>query len=97
MTNSYDIIADAVKAYWKANYPQDVVAFFKQKYSFDDRWERCGELVECYGSDDYEKMIFLSDFCEGQTEVKDIVIVPLREVINSYYEREIYLKVGCCL
>ena len=87
--DSYDVIAGAVKDYWKVNYPQDVVSFFQQKYSWDDKWERCEELVECHGSDDYENMTFLSDFCEGQTEVEDVVIIPLREVTAFYYERKI--------
>ena len=82
--DSYDVIAEAVKGYWRDKYPQDVVAFFQQKYSWDDEWERCEELVECHGSDDYENMTFLSDFCEGQTDVKDVVIVPLREVTAFY-------------
>ena len=87
--DSYDVIAGAVKDYWKVNYPQDVVAFFQQKYSWDDKWERCEELVACHGIADYENMTFLSDFCEGQTEVKDVVIIPLREVTAFYYERKI--------
>lgn len=87
--DGYDVVAGAVKDYWKVNYPQDVVAFFQQKYSWDDKWERCEELVECHGSDDYENMTFLYDFCEGQTEVKDVVIVPLCEVTAFYYKRKI--------
>ena len=92
--DSYDVIAGAVKDYWKVNYPQDVVAFFQQKYSWDDKWERCEELVECHGSIDYENMTFLSDFCEGQTEVKNVVIIPLREVMSFYYERKIETSVN---
>ena len=87
--NSYDVIAGAVKDYWKVNYPQDVVAFFQQKYSWDDKWERCEELVECHGSNDYENMTFLYDFCEGQNEVKDVAIISLCEVTAFYYERKI--------
>ena len=87
--SSYDVIAGAVKDYWKVNYPQDVVAFFQQKYSWDDKWERCEELVECHGSNDYENMTFLYDFCEGQNEVKDVAIISLREVTAFYYERKI--------
>jgi hypothetical protein len=34
-------------------------------------------------------MTFLSDFCEGQTEVKDVVIIPLREITAFYYKRKI--------
>ena len=87
--DSYDVIAEAVKGYWKDEYPQDVVVFFQQKYSWDDEWERCEELVECHGSDDYENMTFLSDFCEGQTEVKDVVVVSLREVTMFYSSMQI--------
>ena len=87
--NSYDVIAGAVKDYWKVHYPQDVVVFFKQKYSWCEQWERCEELVECYGIDNYENMTFLSDFCEGQTDVKDVVIIPFHEVTSFYYERKI--------
>lgn len=90
--DSCDAIANAVLDFWKDNYPQDVVAFFQQKYSWDDKWDRCEELVECHGCDDYENMTFLSDFCEGQTEVKDVVIVPLREVTAFYYERKIAIS-----
>lgn len=87
--NSYEIIADAVRDYWESNYPQDVVVFFQQKYSCEDKWERCAELVECTNCSDYENMIFLNDFCEGQTDVRDVVIVPLNDVTTFYYERRI--------
>lgn len=87
--SSYDAIESAVKAYWKENYPQDVVAFFYQKYSFDDRWEWCEELVECCGNDDYENMVFLNDFCEGQTDVKNVVIASLHDVTNYYAEHQL--------
>lgn len=87
--NSYDIIAEAVRKYWRDNYPQDVIVFFQQKYSWDNDWERCAELVEPHGSDDYENMTFLNDFCEGQTEVKDIVIVPLSDITEFYYKSKL--------
>lgn len=84
--NSYDIIGEAVKKYWNESHPQDVVAFFYQKYDFEDdaEWEWCEELVEAYSSSDYERMMFLYDFCEGQTCVKDIRIVPLEDVTRYY-------------
>lgn len=82
--NSYDYIADAVRTYWENTFPQDVVAFFRQKYSYDDKWESLGEVVFCEGYDDYETISSLNDFCEGQTCVKDITIVPLLEVIEYY-------------
>lgn len=43
--NNYDIVGKAVQKYWKETYPQDVVAFFYQKYDYqsDDHWELCYE------------------------------------------------------
>ena len=87
--NSYDIIGEAVKKYWNESHPQDVVVFFYQKYDFEDEWEWCEELVETYSSTDYEKMMFLYDFCEGQTCVKDIRIVPLDDV-TRYYAKNVF-------
>lgn len=83
-TTAYKIIEDAVREYWKKSFPQDVVAFFFQKYEYEDTWEWCEELVEAYSSTNYEDMIFLNDFCEGQTCVKDLVVVPFDEVTRFY-------------
>lgn len=85
--NSYDIVGIGVKEYWKQNYPQDVVAFFWQKYDFEKSWEWCEELVECYSIDNYDSMTFLNDFCEGQTCVKGLTIVPLGEITSFYAEK----------
>ena len=82
--NSYDYIADAVRTYWKNTFPQDVVAFFRQKYSYDDEWECLEEVIFCKSDSDYETISFLNDFCEGQTCVKDITVVPLLEIIEYY-------------
>ena len=81
---SYDYIADAVRTYWKNSYPRDVVAFFWQKYDYDEKWEWCEEVVFCKSDSDYEEVSFLNDFCEGQTQVKDIKIAPLTEIIEHY-------------
>lgn len=88
--NSYDIIAEKVREYWKATYPQDVIAFFYQKYDFESEmeWEWCRELVSPHGSDDYERVIFENDFCEGQTDVKDVHIVSLDEIIDFYTDNK---------
>lgn len=82
--NSYDYIADAVRTYWKNTFPQDVVVFFRQKYSFDDEWVCLEEVAFCESDSDYETVNFLNDFCEGQTCVENIIIVPLREVLEYY-------------
>lgn len=89
MNYSSDVVADAVRAYWKTYYPRTVIAFFYQKYEHDLEWEWCEELVECNASDDYETVIFQNDFCEGQTCVKDISIVPLEDIIDYYTEKHI--------
>jgi len=97
--NSYDHIADEVRKYWKNNYIQDVVAFFWQKYDYeaDSKWEWHEEVVfceSCYSDD--TKLSFLYDFCEGQTCVKDVVIVPLSEVTEFYAEMKLLKdKEGC--
>ena len=92
--DSYDIIEKAVQKYWKETYPQDVIAFFYQKYDYesDDKWEHCNELVMVVSDSDYEDMEFEIDFCEGQTDVKDIHIVSLREVMEFYREQMIDKK-----
>ncbi len=84
--NSYDYVADAVRTYWNNTFPRDVVAFFRQKYSFNDKWEYLEEVVFCKSDSDYETVTFLNDFCEGQTCVENIIIVPLCEVLEYYGE-----------
>lgn len=87
---SDDQIADAVRAYWMQTLPQDVVVFFEQKYSYDVIWTSLGEVVFCRSGSDYETVSFLNDFCEGQTCVRNIKIVPLREVLEYYIMRETF-------
>lgn len=87
--NSYDIVEQAVKQFWKENYPCDVIAFFYQKYEHEEQWDWQEELVECRASNDYENMIFLNDFCEGQQCVKDLTIVPLIDVTNFYAKEKL--------
>ena len=84
---SQEIVAEAVTAFWQETYPQDVIAFFYQKYEWEDKWWWQEELVESEYGHNYETMTFLNDFCEGQTCVKDITIVPLREVTRYYAEQ----------
>lgn len=91
--NSYEIVGEAVRKFWRKNDPQNVIAFFYQKYDYEDSWEWCEELVECHGYDDYEHMEFFYDFCEGQTCVKDLIIVPLSDVTRLYTKNKI-LKRG---
>ena len=83
--DSYDIIENAVREYWKqTGSPHEVVAFFYQKYEneSEDKWEYLQELVW----ERYDEVYFLNDFCEGQTCVKDIKIVSLDEVLECYGE-----------
>lgn len=82
--SNYDRVAACVKAYWQQFFPQDVVAFFFQKYIYETDWEPCEEVVFCESPNDYDSVTFLNDFCEGQTCIKDIVIVPLSEVVEHY-------------
>lgn len=84
--NTYDYVENAVRYYWQSFYPQPVIAFFCQKYDFEDRWEWHEELIECDSDTDYETVTFLNDFCEGQTDIKCLHIVPLNDVLDYYFE-----------
>ena len=81
--NSYEIIADAVRNYVIDEMEHDHIidycylAHFYQKYDRDDKWEECTEVLEV---DDLDNIIFMMDFCEGQTCVKDITIMPLSDI-----------------
>lgn len=88
--DSYDFVAEAVRKYWEDTYPQDVVAFFYQKYEYEQEWDWHEELVECESSSGYQTVYFLNDFCEGQTCVKDITVVPLSEVTSYYARNELW-------
>lgn len=55
--DSYDFVAEAVRKYWEDTYPQDVVAFFYQKYDFENEWDWQEELVMCESSSDIETVI----------------------------------------
>lgn len=91
--DSYEIIGDAVREFWKHEcFAEDVIVFFDQKYSDDKQWEHCEELVMCNSPSDFENVTFLSDFCEGQTEVDNIHIKTLEEVTNYYYKEVINKK-----
>lgn len=90
MMNSYDIVADAVRDYWSnvKGYPCDVIAFFYQKYAHESDKEWCWmqELCFPHSSGDYNTVEFLSDFCEGETDVKDLKIAALDDILDYYVE-----------
>lgn len=88
---SQDILADQVRKYWKeTGYSHDVVCYFKQKYSRDEKWDICYTIAECESSSDFNKIIFFDDFCEGQEDIKDIHIVDLEKVLDYYGEVQIW-------
>lgn len=90
--DSYDIVGEAVVEYWKANYPCDVIAFFYQKYEHEKNLEWCEELVHSCSSMNYD-LEFASDFCEGQTCVSSINIVPLSDV-TEFYTKKHFMSVS---
>lgn len=93
MKDSYEIIGDAVREYWKREgFAEEVIVFFDQKYTEDKQWEHCQELVMCESPSDFENVTFLFDFCEGQTEVANIHIKTLSEVTDFYYKAVINKK-----
>lgn len=94
MPDTYDKVAECVRDYWKKSYPQDVVVFFQQKYSYEKSWELHEELVECIGICNFRDMEFLNDFCEGQTDFKLEKIVPLSYVLECYRWSDLDIQGG---
>lgn len=84
MKYSEEIIADAVRKYWNETYPHDVVVFFEQKYEHEFSWNEEWVIAEPYESSNNDAVIFNTDFCEGQTEVRGIKIADLDDVIDFY-------------
>lgn len=84
--DTYDYVAEAVRNFWKKTHPQTVIVFFDQKYEYesDDEWEHCQEMVDCYSDIDCEHVEFQIDFCEGQTCIRNIKVVPLDIIVNFY-------------
>lgn len=83
-------IEKAVKEYWKEyGVAEAVIVFFFQKYEDSENWEYREELAMCtnYSADESD-VLFLSDFCEGQTMVQIVHIVPLDEVTSFYAENK---------
>lgn len=92
--SSYDIVGDAVSKFWREKcFPMNVVCFFYQKYDYwqDDEWEWREEFASPVSDSDYDKVLFQNDFCEGQSVVKDLVIVPFDEV-TGYYTKNVIAK-----
>ena len=87
--NSEQIIAKCVREFWKDKYPQDVVIFFEQKYDFENEWNNYICIAFCESDTDYDNITFLYDFCEGQTDVKNIYITPLTDVLSYFYQNKI--------
>lgn len=92
MKYSNDIVAEAVKKYYKKHkYLWDefrdtkyLVATFNQKYCFDKEWSR--EVVMLVYNHRTDSIIFADDFCEGQTDVKDVHIHDLDDVLEYFKE-----------
>lgn len=82
---SMDIIAKAVKDYTNLQIKDgrcidcEYIIHFYQKYKCEDKWEECTVIGYCDGFP-IGTIEFSNDFYEGQTEVKDIVVMSLHEV-----------------
>ena len=92
---SFDILSEAVDNYYDTirRYP-DVVCFFKQRYE-DDEWEDVEVLITTNSSDGFSEPTIIQcdyDFCEGQTEVKDIYISELDLVFSFAHKHLEELK-----
>lgn len=87
MKRTDDIVTEAIRNFWDNNgFPEDVVVFFDQKYDYEDRWEHIRCIVTPNGSNDFETVCFEWDFNEGQTDIRNIRIVTLEEVLDKFEE-----------
>jgi hypothetical protein len=87
--SSYEIVADEIRKFWRKTYPQTVIAFFDQKYDHESEWERHNELASPIGDNDYKNVEYEYDFCEGQTDVRNVHIASLEEVTEFYRKHNI--------
>lgn len=85
--NNYDAVANATREYWRKNDKKQVVAIFDQKYSHEKEWEHLRVFID-YDDRHDDTVIFDYDFCEGQTDIKNLKIVSLDEILDVYEERE---------
>ena len=90
--NSYDYVSNAVKEYWEKTFPQDVVVFFEQRYTWDNVWSEQNEVVEFTGDYDENSMEFRNDFCEGQDKVRNIHVVSLDVVLDHFRKNMEFLE-----
>lgn len=81
---SCTIVYNAVRSFWKKTCFQPVVVFFSQKHEFEDEWEQHAEIA--YPDNYYDDVVLMDHFCDGQTEVKDIKIVPIDELVQFYID-----------
>lgn len=84
---SSEIIADKIRKFWEEHGDEEVVVFFWQKYEWEKDWQFVVITAECYKRDNIYIVSFNTDFCEGQTCVKDIKIGLLYDVLNDYYKQ----------
>ena len=82
--NTYDIVAEVVKKLWSETHKQDVVAFFEQKYNWDNHWYEIECIVRYNEDGDPCVMEFDWDFCEGQTDIRNLYVIPLTDVLKGY-------------
>lgn len=87
--DTYDIIAEAVREYWKKKGSQDVIVFFEQKYDSPySEWVKMEELIESEGMES-DRIIFHNDFCEGHMLARNIHVIPLWVVLRHYRKKVI--------
>lgn len=94
---SYDIVGEAVRKFLNNNWPDwnidnqiQVLTIFKQKYDFDTEWDE--ESCMLTYDRDKDEIWFDWDFCEGQSEVKDIEIYLVDDLEDFFVDQLKSLK-----
>lgn len=91
MEYTLDTAAAFVRNFWKfRGYEDDVICCFDQKYRWEENWHTI-TVIASPDDDEPESPIFSWDFCEGETNCKDMVCMFLDEagplIRNHFKER----------
>lgn len=72
----YSVVADCARDYAHRHEMSDMVAVFDISYN-GKQWTTCHEIITF---DENFNIVFLNDWCEGQTYIKNVKIALVEEI-----------------
>ena len=87
---SVDIVSDEIRKFWhKIGYTCEVIVFFEQKYEHEKEWREYEEYASPHSSDNFDRVYFPNDFCEGERQGQNIKVMRFEtaaELLRSLLE-----------